>query len=189
MDRELAQGRRERRAAPDDPQGLFLWAQQMVRRDRFAELFSFFLGQLEQSRELPERVLEWFLNFQEEIEGELERVDGAKQRSFLDGLMSSGVDASDFFYELYERGHWPDSYPVEEFCERYEIPVESLSTPGDLVALTKEAPIVVFTGLMSLLAGQQKGLVLRIIQSLKSPSSELKERFGRRRSLGETPKG
>lgn len=190
MDRELAQVRRDIHASPDDPRLMLIWAQQMVRADRFAELFSFFLTQFKQLQEDQFHVLEWFLEYQEEVQQQLFLASSAEQRDFLDRLMSSGVDASDFLFFLYEDGSWPESYPIEEFCEKHEIPLESLSTPVNLAKLTKEAPIVVFTGLMSLLTGNQKALLYRIINSLKSPSSELKERFGRRRRrTGENPKG
>ncbi|MDF1664579.1 MAG: hypothetical protein P1V97_22660 [Planctomycetota bacterium] len=190
MDRELAQGRRDIKAAPDDPRLMLLWAQQMVRADRFAELFSFFLGRFDQLQDEQLHILEWFLEYQEEVQEQLVLASSEDQRAFLNGLMSSGADASDFLFFLYEDGSWPESYPIEEFCEDHEIPLESLSTPVNLARLTKEAPIVVFTGLMSLLTGNQKALLFRIINSLKSPTSELKERFGRRRRrTGENPKG
>jgi hypothetical protein len=178
MDHEFAKAQRSLTAEPDDPHQWFVWAQHFHRTDRFAELVSHVVA-VDSQDGFHKQLLQYLLEHPKDLMEELQQRSKAGRRVFFDVLLLANVDSSELFLQIYEKASKSQRKQLEKCFLEHKIPVESLQAPIGLQELAKDAPVVLFTGLMALLSGGQKPLLQRMIQSLKAPHSDLKEHFGR----------
>jgi hypothetical protein len=101
------------------------------------------------------------------------------QQFMLRAQLLIRTDRFDDFLALYQRANPAQCELLEVMLKQHKIPLEAVRTPIEFQELAREAPVLVFTALMSLLSGGQKPLLKRMIRSLKRPHSEFEERISR----------